>query len=97
MSGYLIAEVWCDGCSVKVRADDEGDVDYLRGDLAGEGWHDNGDIDWCPNCWVPCATCDRPIARRAAHDGGIDDDGEQVWWCGRCCTVCTDGGHEVGS
>jgi hypothetical protein len=61
MSGYMIAEVWCDDCDTRVVAEDEGSLRDLRASLREEGWvrrrperrrPDTGDrlIDLCEPC-----------------------------------------------
>lgn len=38
MSGYMIAEVWCDICLEREVAEDEGDLRSWRAELRDRGW-----------------------------------------------------------
>jgi len=38
MSGYVIAEVWCDLCGTREVAADEGPLRALRAELRDAGW-----------------------------------------------------------
>ncbi len=53
MTGYLVAELWCNGCSRKRFDDGDADLDGLRNAAADDGWteHDDEDLDdLCPDC-----------------------------------------------
>ena len=65
MTGYTIAEVWCDICSERLVAEDEGTLRDHREGLRYDGWvrrrprgaereraglAPNGLIDVCPTC-----------------------------------------------
>lgn len=56
MTGFMIAEVWCDECGLRVVAEDEGTLRSHRANLRDEGWFRlrnrvSGEfVDLCPSC-----------------------------------------------
>ena len=56
MSGYMIAEVWCEDCSDRIAADDEGTLRDHRANLREAGWRrvrrDGLLVDLCSDCAV---------------------------------------------
>ncbi len=55
MSGYMVAEVWCEVCLDREVAEDTGTLRDHRADLRQYGWRRwrdaaKGLIDVCPDC-----------------------------------------------
>lgn len=50
MSGYVVPEVWCDGCPSKATGDQDQTVAQLRAELAEDGWTATDDDDRCADC-----------------------------------------------
>lgn len=75
MTGYLVPELWCNGCHERVLADTETTLTQLRANVGDSGW-----------CTHRAATVDAAAALLLSGDDRAS--GYADFCSPRCCPVC---------